>query len=412
MSRYEVSNYNLNTLATVVRSTGGDDTARINNAIASLPAEGGEVYLPDATYTITSHIVIAKPGVILRGRTVDRWGTSSITNGTRIVINANDSGIRITRENVIIKDLAIDNTDASNTSAGIDATPDPNNGANCSSNLQLDNVYVHAFQTGINSLSMSGNNGGYFHRYRDIFVFPPTTKTGSTGIKSNSNSLVIESGQVSNFDKGIDCQFTKGIVNLEVSGCNVGWYNTSGTDNHAVLACESNTQNVAFNDSSTNARNIIQILYAGGTISSSDLPSSNGNVLIFNQKIFGQTPISQNIQVPVYMVVWNDGTGTLHTSSGAMDGFVASVTHVSTGIYQVNLKANIPQIGVTLQIMGDPTLHATIVQSNLTSGIASGNNFQFAVYNGSNALADLPNDTTKGIHVCMMAGAPYVYNQP
>jgi hypothetical protein len=97
-------------------STAAAGTA-INAAIASLPANGGTVFIPAGTWTIDTAILITKDGVILRG--ASNYGTILSFDGSSIAacIKMTDT----TQRTVVIEDLRIQSSSSGNGTA-VDAS--------------------------------------------------------------------------------------------------------------------------------------------------------------------------------------------------------------------------------------------------------------------------------------------------
>ena len=79
--------------------TGGDDTAQIMNALASLPSWGGEIILNGAVFSVPNGITEAAPGLILRGigHRVQGPGDAGLTTGT--IVRSTYAGFTWTRTN-------------------------------------------------------------------------------------------------------------------------------------------------------------------------------------------------------------------------------------------------------------------------------------------------------------------------
>jgi len=107
-----ISSPKVNKVIVVDGVTYSQDDTGINAAIAALPAAGGEIFLPEGTYSLSATININKSNFILRG--AGEGTILQVAAATQINAITYGGG-----DDVVIRDLTIDGNKANNTDAGV-----------------------------------------------------------------------------------------------------------------------------------------------------------------------------------------------------------------------------------------------------------------------------------------------------
>lgn len=234
--------------------TGSNDTTIINNAITSLPTNGGRIILLDGTYNISGRINIAKKNVILMGN-----GPSTILNQKAASCEVNITGADVTLYNFCISSSTVsvkhNNVILGNSSTVDNLTFIGNNSAGNNISISTSNFnIINSFFKNeccaisgsgsyglinnniIDAMSSRSNRGIYLYsgtfidcsnnnisRHSDAIAFENMTRTNITGnnlygstcgiaIISSSNSNIISQNNINDTTSGIN--YTGGSFNV------------------------------------------------------------------------------------------------------------------------------------------------------------------------------------------------------
>lgn len=315
--------------------------------------------------------------------------------GDGIVCFYNGCGIRNT--------LLIDSL-ASNATTGLQLEPGPTPGTplwQTSSYFEIDNVVVRGFLIQVDAVAMSGNSGGWFHRYNNfVFAGRGSGTAGSRGVNLTSNTASMHFGQVRGCEIGIDQGADKNVFDCELSGCATGWITNGGAFSHHIFTTEANTRDLNFNDSAVNRDNHVHLLFSNsGTLDSASVPASNQNTMQFGNVYHGvKTRTATVTQTGTVLLTFNGGVATLVRNETA--GMITSVTRLATGQYEFTLRKSVNYISAQAIMMQTNNLRAVIASNTNLRGAGSSNKLEVRIYAfDSTVLTELPAAADQGVLV-------------
>jgi len=297
---------------------GIDDQEEINNAIAALPASGGEIVILDGTYNITAKINVNKNNVSIRGNgnaTVLKrmWNSSSpegvITltsaEGCRVQnlqIDGNKDNYSSVNNNGIYlysssDNTITDNTCNNNTNNGISLYSSSNNtvtGNTCNNNYY--GIYLYSSSNNTITDSTCNNNDYGIRLYSSS---NNNTVTGNTcnnnyyGIYlySSSNNTITDSTCNNNDYRGIYLYSSSNNNTVTGNTCNNNYYGiylySSSNNTITGNTCNNNNNNDGISLYASSSNNTI----TGNTCNNNNygihLDSSSNNTIIGNTCIRG-----------------------------------------------------------------------------------------------------------------------------
>ena len=392
--------YNVSASSSAAVNTAGIEAAM---NVAALRG-GGVVLLPSGVLSLNK-FTVPGPGIILQGvngiafpenRSLSAVGTTLSYTGAAgdfCTCFYNGCGAR----NVEFIDSL-----GTNATVGLQLEPGATPGAplwQTSSYFELDNVVVRGFLVQVDADAMSGNDGGWFHRYTN-FVFAGRGKAiaGSRGVNITSNTASMHFGQVRGCELGIDQGADKNVFDCEISGCGTGWKPDGGSFSHHIFTTEANDRDLDFNDSAANRDNHVHLLFSNsGTLDAASVPASNQNTMQFGNVFYGiKHRTATATQAGTVLLTFNGGVPALVRNETA--GMIISVAKTTVGEYEFTLRKSVAYLSVQAIIMQSNNLRVIVADgTNLRSAGAS-NKFKVRVYGFDNTtLTELPSAADQGV---------------
>lgn len=386
-------------------SSAAVNTTGIEAAMAAAALRGGGVVLLPPGVLSHNKLTYPGPGIILmgvNGIAFPENRASSAVGTTLSYTGATGNGITCFYNGCGIRNALVIDSLGTNATVGIQLEPGATPGTplwQTSSYFEIDNVVVRDFLVQVDADAMSGNDGGWFHRYTN-FVFAGRGKAtvGSRGVNITSNSASMHFGQVRGCEIGIDQGADKNVFDCELSGCGTGWIPNGGAFSHHIFTTEANTRDLNFNDGATNRDNHVHLLFSNsGVLDTASVPASNQNTMQFGNVFYGiKHRTATATQTGTVLLTFNGGVATLVRNETA--GMITSVVKTAVGEYEFTLRKSVTYLSVQAIIMQSNNLRVVVADgTNLRSAGAS-NKFKVRVYGFDNTtLTELPSAADQGV---------------
>lgn len=339
----------------------GNADVAIQAAIASIPANGGSVYLMEGTYTIDTGLTLSSNTTFTgAGRNLTILKLKSAYNANINLFNI-DSGFTY-RNNIVIKDLTIDGNKANQTAGtqyGI-YTYRLGNQTTTTVGLSVSNVYIKDMRSNgmfieqsanskiSNSYFMTNGGAGIYENSsssRNSFTNNTSRENGGIGIDSEgSYDIISDNFSQGNTSHGIDTYGSSAQItsNMVTNNGGVG-INSTGTE--AVITANtinSNTsRGLVIDQNAKVTDNVIQ---------------SNGSSGIYTQYLNNAATISNN-------------TIRLNTGNGIDFNRGGSNSSITGNTIESNTAAGIDIHGYLYQLVSGNVISSNYIGSNATYGI-------------------------------------------
>ena len=304
----------------------------LNLALHALPTTGGKIILLQGTITATSTITIPRSKVVIQG-----MGNSSIISCDGTTISPCIDVAGTTFSQITVRDIAIDNSNATNGGIGLDMSD--------VANMYVANLRISDFATGTRMFDNA--NATFYNHLENIQYFDTTSCIEIGGTQANDNQFSSIRCRPKGGQAGIGVYISR-ARSLKFDSLNV---EPSSAGTITGIKIENNSRELTFNDVYLEANNIgVQV----STSTSANIINFFGGSLTSNNtdcSINGDTTCGDgNMRVAFHGV--NKSGSFLNSLSRLTLPFNASSTSHLSGA--VTLEGNL--LGTTQTMTGLSTL--------------------------------------------------------